>query len=188
MKTNYTRKKQPEIVKAQLLNAAAEITVEKGLSEITLDEVARRAGVSKGGLLHHFSNRRLLIEALFCELLRRFDAKIEDFINLDPEPKGRFSRAYLLAITAPNNDAFENKLVGSAMLAMSMDASLAAVWRQWLSEQLEKHGEKEASVAGQIVRFAADGIWVENSISESAIDVERRAAAISRLLELSKEI
>ena len=42
----------------QLLEAAAAIVNEQGSEYLTLDAVAHKAGVSKGGLLYHFKNKQ----------------------------------------------------------------------------------------------------------------------------------
>ena len=36
----------------------------KGVAKLTLEAVAKEAGVSKGGLLYHFSNKEALIEGM----------------------------------------------------------------------------------------------------------------------------
>ena len=48
----------------QLLQAAAAIVDEQGSEYLTLDAVAKKAGVSKGGLLYHFKNKFALIQGL----------------------------------------------------------------------------------------------------------------------------
>lgn len=40
--------------KKRLLAAASEIVEEEGVVKLTLEAVAQRAGMSKGGLLYHF--------------------------------------------------------------------------------------------------------------------------------------
>lgn len=71
MTTGYHRKKQPELVRQQLLDVTAQVLADKGTAHLTLDLVAREAGVTKGGLLHHFPNKNALLEALCDELLRQ---------------------------------------------------------------------------------------------------------------------
>lgn len=62
--------KNPE-TRSRLLQAAFAILVEEdGL--LTLDAVAKRVGVSKGGLIHHFPTREALVEGVVEEVIRRF--------------------------------------------------------------------------------------------------------------------
>ncbi|MDH6232284.1 AcrR family transcriptional regulator [Mesorhizobium soli] len=50
--------------KERLFDAAIYVALENGFGKVTLDAIARRAGVSKGGLLHHFATKKDLIRAM----------------------------------------------------------------------------------------------------------------------------
>ena len=66
---------------AELLAAALELFVERGYAATRLDDIASRAGVSKGTLYLYFSNKHELFEALVRETivpkLEQFRAEIE---------------------------------------------------------------------------------------------------------------
>lgn len=47
--------------RARLLSAADQIAAESGAAGVSLDAVAARAGVSKGGLLYHFPTKVALL-------------------------------------------------------------------------------------------------------------------------------
>ncbi|MFZ1990970.1 MAG: helix-turn-helix domain-containing protein, partial [Alphaproteobacteria bacterium] len=52
-----------------ILSAAGRVIAEMGARHLTLDAVAREAGVSKGGLLYHFPSKDALLAAMvedFC--------------------------------------------------------------------------------------------------------------------------
>lgn len=57
--------KQPKEVRVEsIIHAALEEFLEKGYDGASMEAVAKRAGVSKGGLYHHFANKdALLLEA-----------------------------------------------------------------------------------------------------------------------------
>jgi hypothetical protein len=61
MNKNLGKKKQPQMVRLRILEAAAKVTVKRGLGGLTLELVAKEAGVSKGGLIHHYSSKSALI-------------------------------------------------------------------------------------------------------------------------------
>jgi AcrR family transcriptional regulator len=182
------KKKQPDVVRKQLLEAAASIAIERGLGDLTLDLVAQGAGVSKGGLIHHFPNKRALIEGLFNYLLILFEKSVNYYIAQDSDSRGRFSRAYVMASALPQNEPNESQLHGALALAMSNDKSLAAIWREWVIAQMEKHSEDTGSGLGRMVRYAADGIWLETCTETSIDGGEVRRAAIERLIELTYSI
>ena len=63
-----------EMRKAELSQAAFETLVEHGIRNTTLDRVAKRAGVSKGVVLHHFGDK----DALFEGVMRRANNLLRD--------------------------------------------------------------------------------------------------------------
>ena len=54
----HHRKKQPEQVRRTLLDCAARIAAEQGIANVTVQAVAEAAGVTKGGLFHHFPEQK----------------------------------------------------------------------------------------------------------------------------------
>ena len=185
MTGNHSKKKQPEAVRAQLMEAAAQAATEGGLGSLTLDLVAHKAGVSKGGLIHHYPTRQALIDALFSTLLHMFQKNIEERILHDPDSRGRFTRAYVKATALPREAPAESKLLGAFALAMSNDARLAELWFRWLKSQMEAYQEDASSVTGRMIRYAADGIWLEDCTGGNMNTAEERQAVIEHLIRLT---
>ncbi|MGV2480849.1 UNVERIFIED_CONTAM: TetR/AcrR family transcriptional regulator, partial [Salmonella enterica subsp. enterica serovar Weltevreden] len=61
----------------QLLDAAETVVRRDGVSKLTLDAVAKEAGVSKGGILYHFSGKELLIQGMLERLSQSFETEME---------------------------------------------------------------------------------------------------------------
>ena len=61
----------------KILVAAADIARDVGPANLSLDAVAARAGVSKGGLLYHFPAKVHLLEALIEEHTRTFQNALD---------------------------------------------------------------------------------------------------------------
>ena len=55
----------------RILAAAVQVALREGVSAMTLEAVAREAGVSKGGLLYHFASKDELIAAMLAAPCRR---------------------------------------------------------------------------------------------------------------------
>jgi AcrR family transcriptional regulator len=53
----------------KILDAAAELVSETGAGRLTLDAVAEKAGVSKGGLLYNFRTKEALLQAMVQRLV-----------------------------------------------------------------------------------------------------------------------
>ena len=65
-----------ESTRARILRAASAIAQEAGPGSVSLEAVAARAGVSKGGLLYHFPSKAALLRGLVEEQLARFETAL----------------------------------------------------------------------------------------------------------------
>src|SRR2546426_760598 len=79
----------------KLLDAAEAVVVRQGISNLTLDAVAAEAGMSKGGLLHHFRTKDRLVEALVVRSAENWRACCLEAYGRTPEGPGRMARALL---------------------------------------------------------------------------------------------
>src|SRR3546814_7004181 len=113
MSLSQQRKKQPELVRRSLIDCAARSVAEAGVGGATIQAVADAAGVTKGGLLHHFPGKQILIEALFADLLEQLDAQLdaqlEGELEGDARSYGRFTRAHLRALTPLSEEATNDR-------------------------------------------------------------------------------
>lgn len=91
--TNFQENKEPsKNLKAQkgeetrtlLLNISQNLFSQKGYDEVSVEEICRTAGVSKGGFYHHFSSK----EELFLELLDQWLSRLDEGL-LNIESKAR---------------------------------------------------------------------------------------------------
>ncbi|WP_433330256.1 TetR/AcrR family transcriptional regulator [Spirillospora sp. CA-294931] len=69
------RTKPPEQRRADLLDAAERIALDKGVEGITVDEVTAGAGVSKGSFYLHFRSKDHVLDALRERYVERFLAR-----------------------------------------------------------------------------------------------------------------
>lgn len=75
--SNQTENRAPRSdTRRRILDAAQAVAQCTGPGNLSLDAVAAKAGVSKGGLLYHFPSKNRLMEALVEDYLARFDAAI----------------------------------------------------------------------------------------------------------------
>ena len=96
-KNAHKRKKQPELVRRALLDEAARITLEQGLSKVTFQAVADAVGVTKGGVMHHFATKDALILEVFYDAMAKFEAEVNAAMAKDPVSYGSFTRAYYVS-------------------------------------------------------------------------------------------
>ena len=169
-----------------LLAAAERIVRRDGVGRLTLDAVAVEAGTSKGGLLYHFASRDALITAMVERHANAFSASLEASMAADPEPPGRWTRAYLRSSASPADPVEGDAAATGLLAAMVSSPALAdplrdqyAAWR----EQVADDGLPEEDA--MIVALAADGLWMADLLGFAAPTGDRRARIIARLLEMA---
>jgi AcrR family transcriptional regulator len=152
--------KQPAETRQRLLEEAAKAILDKGLAGMTLDAVAKGAGVSKGGLLHHFPSKQLLVDALVSELFNRFVNDWKQLADADPVRGGRWTRAYLKLATEKRDECF-NRLMTVISVEDRQNRMMRTLWRDFLSTLLrsEEPGEEGDSITLAIVYLATNGLW-----------------------------
>lgn len=184
MNTGYHRKKQPALVRQQLLDIAAELVGDGGLHTITLDAVARKAGVSKGGLLHHFPTKQALIQGVCDALLEQTDNALSALMAQDTNPVGRFSRAYLELLTAYGEDDASRR-AGALYAALLGDPAIRQRLSDWFEAHLKQCAPTDSSMSAWIVRLATDGLWLSDLITGQELHAERRPALLRTLREMT---
>ena len=185
MSKAHHRKKHPEAVRQQLLDVAAKLSLEKGPASVTLDAVSQAAGVSKGGLLHHFPNKLSLLDGLFEDLTEKLDRALAEKMQADAEPKGRFTRAYVSVFFLPEGlaDGEKWKVLTIALIS---EPHLRERWRQWVERHLAENIGTDSALDAILVRYAVDGLWLADLLGSPTMDAGARAAMMDRLLTLSR--
>src|SRR5438132_401223 len=68
---------------ARLLDAASAAFVEHGADDVSLEEIARRAGVGIGTLYRHFPTRQALLEAVYRDQVESLRARAEQLAEAE---------------------------------------------------------------------------------------------------------
>lgn len=57
-----------------LLSAALPLFLERGIEEVTIDDITRAAGMAKGGFYRYFADKSALVETMFAPLAEEIEA------------------------------------------------------------------------------------------------------------------
>jgi AcrR family transcriptional regulator len=181
----HKRKKQPELVRRALLDEAARITLEQGLSKVTFQAVADAVGVTKGGVMHHFATKDALILEVFYDAMAKFEAEVNAAMAKDPVSYGSFTRAYIDAtISLGEKGQAEFNSQATLYVLMLGDRMLRERWAEWSNEQLKKYAATDNSETLCMVRLVADGIWLSDF---SGIDIPDKASIRERLINMTQQ-
>lgn len=166
-----SRQERKESRPAELAAAALEVFNEKGFAAATLDEVASRAGVSKGTLYLYFDNK----EALFEGVIRNTILPSLDMLRGQIEENNASCTARLRAVLEQwiyvLNDSPLAKLPKLAVsdidkfpsLASAFHREIVAPHRQMLREILSagiENGEFRAEDPDIMVEFIMSALWM----------------------------
>lgn len=131
---------------AELMAAALELFAERGYAATRLDDIASRAGVSKGTLYLYFGNKQELFEALVREnivtLLDRFRAEIAGSEEPADVLLERFLRTWW-------RDFGATRLSGLCKLVMAEAGNFPEVARFFHDEVIEPNGQLLASIVAR---------------------------------------
>mgnify|MGYP001310507421 CR=1 FL=1 len=146
----------------RLLDAAEEVIQGEGLGRLRLEAVARRAGMSKGGLLHHFPSKDALVDALMARRTREWRAEVEAAIAAQPPGPGRVPRAILalcLSSAAEWSEA-RRRSCQVCLTALVHDPQRVEPMRA-LNRELQARlaADRLPPGVGDAVLLAVDGLW-----------------------------
>ncbi|MDH3292768.1 MAG: TetR/AcrR family transcriptional regulator [Acidimicrobiia bacterium] len=158
----------------QSIRAAYDLIGRKGVHRVSLQEIADRAGTSKGNVLYHFKTKDGLILKTFEWVLSRTGDRIHeairgetssrrqvslmiDAIFVNPEANRRFYLAYLdLLGHATRMTEFE--AVAAAFRSI-VDSAYAQVIERGVSESVYRVDDVDE--AARIVRAIIDGLFLQ---------------------------
>jgi len=103
----------PDSPPQRLLDAAERLVSEVGAAHLTLEAVARAAGVSKGGLLYHFPSKEALLQAMIERHLRDIGSRCTGSESDGRSPADRLRER----VRARLECGAERRSVGAALIA-----------------------------------------------------------------------
>ncbi len=175
----------------RLLASAVQVAIREGISAMTLEAVAREAGVSKGGLLYHFSSKDELIAAMLEHHAARIQKAVEAKMAEDENPRGRWFRALVQTIHGcvggdPALPEMPRFLI--AMLAASAtNPSLLDPIRHRLKHVREKLLEEGPNGVRQVALWPAIfGLMLWRHLGVLADDDPVRQSIVDELLSLAE--
>lgn len=185
----------------RILDALEEILVRDGTDKATLDAVAARAGVSKGGLLYHFPSK----DAMMAAMVRRLGERAERKRVQAADAGTSLAEWYLSPLATPSSSAGTAGSAGSAGTDTDPDDALEiALFRSTLAAFRSTDGapgavqdavvemmgmydrvlqdEFDDPVHAEIVRLVGDGLYLAALVGLPGPDPDLHRRVVERLL------
>ena len=172
-----------------LLKAAFREVAEKGFSAVTLEDIAGRAGVSKGVTLYYFESKEDLFRELFGWLIDSIHQRMREAVDAVVEPVDKLRALVALIFPSPSkNRAFFRAYIDFCGLA-SRRESFRQVGERFYANCRALDGElvsygirrgafvaRDPAEAASTVRAIFDGLmlqWLTEKEPEACFDKYR---------------
>lgn len=163
-----SQKKKSAKTYDQILEAALDIVREEGTHKLTIDAVAKAAGISKGGVLHHFSTKEALISGtvrygvadLYCEL------KQHEAVD--------GSQSVLLKLVGFAEELYRDKkgFPRSVLITTSENAEANQSASEFVGQLLKEMSSETSPARAEMVFFAVFGLLVAQSFNLAELSSE----------------
>jgi AcrR family transcriptional regulator len=160
--------------------------IEVGARHLTLDAVAKQAGVSKGGLLYHFPSKEALVHAM---LDRRFVQSAQDRRTRLADAKGGTGGAFAAYVLSCLERDDGTRRLGVALLAAAAhDPRFVLPYREEYRRRLEEFSREGLSLKrAAAVMLAVDGLRFMELLSLAPFTAEERNDVVEEIIALSRE-
>lgn len=165
-----------------ILDAAEAIIGTAGAGQLTFDQVAARAGVSKGGVLYCFPSKSALIAAMMERDLRRFEAEMA--ARYDAGGGDRLKAR--IDATRDESEAMAARAASlmAALVEVGDEAEpLRADYRGWL----DSFGDDAEGRRRRLAFLACEGIFMLRGLGILDIDTEEWDAIFDDIAGLADE-
>lgn len=193
--TSRNRRVQSELRKQQIIEATLDSIDQAGLSQLSLDKIASKAGITKGNLVFHFGNRDSLLE------------KALQFMNQE------YLDCWQGLLKAAGDNPVDQieALINSRFTAKICSRKKISIWYAFWGETRSRPGYQkvcgetdqaystalkrccsaikniyggslDSATAAQAIEGMIDGLWQDILISPQPMKRSDAAAAVHRLL------
>ena len=164
----------------RILDALEALLLEGGTQGITLEAVAARAGVSKGGLLYHFPSKAKLLEAVVEAHLDAFDEALNRIERQREGAPDSVLEAYLELF--PQEQARRKPPAAAILSALAENPELMEPVRRYERSLLDRMKQNASDPAMALVTFLAlHGAQNMALLKLDVLDEDEMEAALARI-------
>ncbi|HEX5499739.1 MAG TPA: helix-turn-helix domain-containing protein [Thermomicrobiales bacterium] len=127
-RTRRTQAERREATRQALIAAARAVFADRGYGDASTEEIARRAGVSRGALYHHFADK----QALFQAVVEAIEAEISERVRLAALAAADPAAAFAAGVGA----FLDACLASDVRRVLLIDGPAALGWQAWHAIEL----------------------------------------------------
>lgn len=181
-----TEMKKAAATKRQIIETAKHYILANHFHALTLEAVAKEAGISKGGLLYHFPSKEQLIISVAQHVFEQFDRRLNELALADSNEYGKWARAY---IQTAKEDLLANRELYLGIFAVSLlhkEAAdhLSALYTTSLA-LLKNDALDELTI--DFIRLTIDGLYYSKVLNTAPLSKQRTENILNQLIQLTWE-
>lgn len=112
-----------ERTRRQILEVAGQAVLRRG-ANVSLADIAREAGITKGGLMHHFRSRDELMAGLVEHVVHQIWEEVMAHVDITENRPGKFTRGYVRALTGGSTTVSDLYSASGLLARLGIDAAM----------------------------------------------------------------
>jgi AcrR family transcriptional regulator len=176
------QKRRRPSARQAILDAALALIAEVGGNHLTLEAVAGRAGISKGGLLYHFPTKQALLVGLVEEAIAEAVALLDSADRQDGQSFPAVIRSLFNARFSKMVETKQNGSPHGMLAAMAEQPALLDPIRRFQGAMWERVKTTAADAQGLwLLWLAAEGLMFAQLYQVNPLSPAEQEALLSRL-------
>ncbi len=173
--------------KDKILDAAEAVVMEMGAVHMSLDVVAKKAGVSKGGLMYHFSTKKSLLKAMIARMVMQFYVdRAAQVDQIKPSP-GQKLKAGILTALAPNEK--RDRMGLSVLVVAAHDPELLKGLKEAHCDHLKEMVDSGLDFErAAVISLASDGLMLSEMLGVSPYNPAQKKKIRDMMIRMIDEL
>jgi AcrR family transcriptional regulator len=170
----------------QILFAVMELIRDGGLPAATLSAVCKRAGISKGGLMHHYPSKESLVDAFLSRSADQCLAETSAHLATVERGEGRRTKAYVnFVLKGPMMcDPAGSHEVSAVMIALMQGRQMSHAMSYYQRLADEFRGDGISRSLRELIFTSIDGLWMQSAFLPPEVVAARANDVRLQLLRL----
>lgn len=177
-------------MRQKALDAAIELAASSGTAQFTLDAVAARAEISKGGLQHHFKSKTALLEAMVGRVIETFDEELKRATG-DRTATQKGGNPLTVYLERSFSGLGARMPTAQVVLAVqAYDPKLLTPLRSYFRERIRELSAHYGDQLGQVLALmlVADGLWIFDAIGSAPFEPAERQRTLDAALQWARAV
>jgi len=173
--------KRAQETKNKILKAASDVVMVDGIGNLTLEAVAKRAGISKGGLLYHYGSKEDLVKGMIEYSISSFNNRLERKLKTEPN----WLKSYIETSFEQNEveDSASASLLAAIVINPALLDPLRENYKLWQAQLDDSVGQPTSLIA----RLVIDGLWISHLLNMPLPEEESLQELKQYLINLTED-